>query len=133
MAVRIQYDPAQLLLWITFAGELDDAHLVRTFESAHRWTGQRNIRRGMLDGRALTLVSIPSETIRALAHRRPMLPQDSDRAIVTSQDFFFGLARMYQIMGGESRERLRICRTLEEAFEYLQIEQPKNLEHLEEF
>lgn len=133
MAVRFQYDPAQQLLCVTMTGELDDAQLLKMFQSSTKWTAQRSIRRGLLDGLGLTSVSVPSETIRALAHRSPMLPEDCDRAVVTSQDLFYGLARMYQILGGESRERLRVCRTLQEAYEYLQVEVPVSLEHLEEF
>lgn len=133
MAVHFQYDRAQQLLWITFEGDLDDPQLIRTYECALRLVPGLTIRRAMLDGRGLKSVDVTSAAIMKIAQLPPLVPEDSDRAILVDQTLPYGLARMYQILGGESRERLRVCRTLDEAYDYLKIEAPKQLENLDQF
>jgi hypothetical protein len=61
-----------------------------------------------------------------------MLPENSDRCIVVDQDYLYGMARMYQMLGGNSRERLNVVRTLQEAYEYLKIRPPTHLETIAE-
>lgn len=131
MSVRFEYDPRQELLLITFAGELGDSDLMQAYETARRCTSSLPVRRGLLNGLQVTGFSVSPEKVKALAHLPPMLPADSDRCIVVDQDFLFGMARMYQMLGGDTRDRLRICRNLHEAYEHLGIEAPQSLESIE--
>lgn len=133
MAVRFQYDRAQQVLWITFEGDLDDAQLTKTYEHGRKIVPRLELRGAMLDGRGLKSIDVTSAAIMRIAQMPPLVPEESDRAIVVDQTLAFGLARMYQILGGESRERLRVCRTLDEAYEYLKIEAPTQLEDLDQF
>ena len=131
MAARFEYDPAQELLLITFEADLGDAELFQAYQTARRCAESRTVRYGLLDGLKLTGFSVSPDRVKGMAHLPPMLPQESNRCIVVDQDFLFGMARMYQMLGGDSRERLRICRSLPEAYEYLGIQVPASLEAIE--
>jgi hypothetical protein len=128
MAARFQYDAKQELLLLTFEGELGDADLMQAYETARRCAAAMPVRRGLIDGRAVTTFSVSAEEVKTLAHLPPMLPATIDRCIVVEQDFLFGMARMYQMLGGDSRDRLRVCRNLQEAYEYLNIQPPQELQ-----
>jgi hypothetical protein len=132
MPVRFEYEAEQKLLLITFSGALLDADLVRVYQQSRDFAAEHVIARGILDGLRLTSFNVSSELVRSIAHQPPMLPEDSDRCIVVSQDYLYGMARMYQLMGGESRDRLRVVRTLDEAYQYLGIAPPTNLQAIEE-
>ena len=45
--------------------------------------------------------------------------------IVASKDLIFGMARMFSILGEESRPHLRVVHTMEEAYELLGIASPQ--------
>jgi hypothetical protein len=61
-----------------------------------------------------------------------MFPENTDRCVVVTHDALYGMARMYQMLGGESRDRLRVVRSLEEAYNYLHLQTPLQLETVEE-
>ncbi len=132
MAVLFQYDAAQQLFLVTFDGELRDAELRDAYRKTQQFATRFAIRRGILDGLNIRSFEASPETIRSLAHQAPMFPENTDRCVVVTHDALFGMARMYQMLGGESRERLRIVRTLQEAYDYLRLKTPLQLETLED-
>ena len=131
MAARFEYDPKLKLLLITFTGEVDDHDLVHAYRAGRKYALTHVIERGIVDGTQVAGFTVSPDLVKSLAHHPPMFPEESDRCIVVDQDYLFGMARMYQLLAGESRERLRITRTLQEAYEHLHIEAPSDLEIIE--
>lgn len=130
MAVSFQYDAAQQLLLVTFEGDLRDPELVQAHRTTRECASEYPVQRGIIDGLKVRLFEGSAETVRSLAHQPSMFPQDVDHCIVVQQDSLYGMARMYQLLGGESRERLRVVRTLQEAYDYLKIQAPANLKDI---
>jgi hypothetical protein len=130
--VRFEYDTVQQLLLITFDGELKDPDLVDAYRIARAVATKREIKRGVLDGTRVSSFSVSANAVKLLATQPPMLPENSDRCIVVEQDYLYGMARMYQMLGGDTRERLNVVHTLQEAFEYLKIQPPTHLELIAE-
>ncbi|ABF43374.1 hypothetical protein Acid345_4374 [Candidatus Koribacter versatilis Ellin345] len=131
MAARFEYDPESKLLLITFTGEVRDPDLVNAFRAARRLSMTHALERGILDGTQIASFNASPEIVKSLAEHPPMFPDDSDRCIVVNEDYLFGMARMYQMLGGESRDRLRIVRSMQEAYEYLNIVDPPRLQKIE--
>ncbi len=131
MAGHFEYDPELKLLVITFTGAVQDTDLVQAFRAARRIAATHALDRGILDGTQIESFSASSEIVKSLAEHPPMFPEESDRCIVVQGDYLFGMARMYQMLGGESRDRLRIVRSMQEAYEYLKIEAPSHLEAID--
>lgn len=132
MPLRFEYDTELQLLLLTFLGELRDSDLIQAYRKTHKFATENVVSRAILDGLSVTTFAVSPEIVHSIAHQPPMVPEDSDRCIVVSQDYLYGMARMYQLLGGESRERLRVVRTLEEAYQYLGIVPPTHLRALEE-
>lgn len=132
MAVRFEYDAKQQLLLITFDGELLDEQLVSSYRLARQIGLRHEIKCGIIDGTGIVSFNISPDTVKSLAQHPTMFPERSRRCIVVPQDFLFGMARMYQALGGETRDLLRVVRNLEEAYKYLDITAPTNLTLVEE-
>lgn len=128
MAVHLRYDAELELLLMEFEGDLADSDLTSAFKLLQGFAATHRIRRGVLDGTRVQHFAITAETVQRLAQTPTMFPADSDRCIVVRQDYLYGMARMYQMLGGDSRERLRVVRTLDEAYDHLKITPPKNLQ-----
>lgn len=131
MAVQFQYDAAQQLLLVVFEGNLRDADLVDVYRRTQEFAGRYTIQRGILDGLKINSFEASPEMIRSLAHQPTMFPEGADRCIVVDQDALYGMARMYQMLGGDSRDRLRVVRTLQEAYNYLHLQTPLQLDTIE--
>ena len=127
MAIRYEYDERVKLLLLTFTGEVHDRELLEAYRKAQQISATHVVERGLLDGRGVTSFAVSPETMKMLAHEPTMLPVNSDRCVVAEQDYLFGMTRMYQSLGGESRDRLRVVRTMQEAYEYLQVQPPLEL------
>lgn len=128
MPVVFQYDLSQEFLLITFDEEISDRDVARAYHRAQLCASKFSIKRGILDGLKVTSFAVTADFVKSLAHRPPMLPRESDRCIVVGQDFLYGMARMYQMLGGSSRDRLHVVRTLKEAYEHLRIVPPSSFE-----
>jgi hypothetical protein len=77
----------------------------------------------LVDGRGLTdWVPTSAETSVVAAH--DPFGKGARRAFVASQDVFFGMYRMYQILTDSSDIRVGVFRDIEEACEWLGIRVP---------
>jgi hypothetical protein len=74
---------------------------------------------GILDLTGVTVFDIDSQIIRELASYPPNIVDPILRAVVAPTDLLFGMSRMFQIIGSETREQLHIVRTLDEALTLL--------------
>ena len=128
MAVKLYHDAEQRLLLLTFDGELRDADLSEAYRRAAAFQRRVRVQRGILDGRGVDKFSISAERVKRMAIEPPMFDASLHRCIVVGQDFIYGMARMYQMLGGESREHLHVVRTIEEAYAKLGVKAPEKLE-----
>jgi hypothetical protein len=70
----------------------------------------------------VTAFDVDSQVIRRLALLPPNFPDPIFKAIVAPTDFLFGMMRMFQIAGSETRQQLQIVRTMNEALTLLSAE-----------
>ena len=131
MSVRFEYDDERKLLLVTFAGVLQDEELVRAYRTGQELQKTHEIALGVVDGTAVTSFSISTDLVKSLASRPPMFPELSDRYICVAQTVLYGMARMYQLLAGQSRERLRVVRTVEDAYNDLKIQPPQHLKPID--
>lgn len=131
MSVKFEYDPELKLLVVTCTGPLFDADLLGLFRKSQELGTRYPVQLAILDGIGVTEISLSSGLVQSLAHSPPMFSEESDRCVVAPQDYMYGMARMYQMLGGETRERLRVVRTMEQAYEHLGIEAPPRLQPIE--
>jgi hypothetical protein len=74
----------------------------------------------LFDCRHVTQVEVTGDFVHFIAMKSPFSSK-ARRAIVADKDFVYGLARMYQILKGDTQE-IRVFREMEEARRWLGIE-----------
>lgn len=77
---------------------------------------------GLVDMSDVIFIAVSARTIRELAMRPPAFPDpDVPRVIVAGSDEMFGLARMFDLQGTETRPNLHVVRTQKEALAVLGV------------
>lgn len=86
---------------------------------------------GIFDTSAVVFIAVSAETIRFLAMQPPAIPDpDILRVIVAGSSAMFGLARMFDLQGGDTRPNLHVVRSEKEAFAILGVRTAKFGGHL---
>jgi hypothetical protein len=82
--------------------------------------------RGIFDFSGVTSLEVSPQTIRELAELQPAVPDPSRvRVILAPSDSVFGLARMFQFEGEQTRPNLHVVRTLRAAWAVLGVQDPQ--------
>ena len=77
---------------------------------------------GIFDMSAVIFIAVSAQTIRELAMQPPACPDpDIPRVIVAGSDEMFGLARMFDLQGSQTRPNLHVVRTEREALAVLGV------------
>jgi hypothetical protein len=72
-------------------------------------------RGAIFDLSAVTSIQVTSAAMQELARMSPITDDPLPRFIVASSDLVYGLARMFQSYGGQTRQALHVVRTITEA------------------
>ena len=127
MPISFRLDPARHLRYATATGVLTDFDLLRTFAAlldAPDYDPSLDL---LFDGRGIEGLDVSTETVRKIAHQVALADTAiaegvrPKTAIVVPTDAAFGLARMYETYRAleSSRKQYLVCRTIEEAREWL--------------
>ena len=126
MAFRFEFDSANRILLLRVDGRLTDELLGELYKAIRKYSTATDARAGILDFSSVTEFAVSSEIIRQLAHQEPAMPDASrPRIVVAPQTHAFGLFRMFQLTREDSRPRLTIVHTMDEAFAALGVQSPQ--------
>ena len=125
MGLFFEFDAMNNVLRGSWTGPLTDEILLEGYSLGGRLLASRPSCRGINDLSGVTTFGVANETIRRLAEMPPVFGGASLGVIVASKDLIFGMARMFSILGEESRPHLRVVHTMEEAYELLGIASPQ--------
>lgn len=80
---------------------------------------------GILDMSGVVSFNVSAATVRQLAQLPPAIPDPNiPRVIVAGSNQMFGLARMFEIQGSDTRPNLHVVRTEKEALAILGVTAP---------
>jgi hypothetical protein len=130
MSYAFEFDPVIRLLKVSFEGDLDERTLVQASLKLRDVVPALKSAKGLSDFSLVTAVHIASERLHSLAQFKPAFPSDVPHAIVAPRDYIFGLARMFQAVGSETRPNLYVVRTEQEAYRLLGIADTPKYERL---
>ena len=126
MPISYRIVPSERLVSTKAEGTLTDADI---FDHKRRLAADSEFVPGMLelsDVRAVSELEVTPEGIRRFAAFDKSRSDSNDAhrlAIVASEDFIFGMARMYQIQApGDEDEAVGVFRTIEEARRWLGLD-----------
>jgi hypothetical protein len=112
---KLMIDPQAGMVYSTLFGDVAASDLMQHIASIRAHPDFDPSFNELVDATQLALINLSSEDVRAFAlQESPFLPS-SKRVLVASEDLTFGLARMFQVFGGEKRPNFDVVRTLAEA------------------
>jgi hypothetical protein len=119
MGCSVSIDPEKGIVYSTYFGDLD----VESVESQRRamladprFNPSFSEIIDMID---VTDVKCSVEDMRALASAESPFAREAKRAIIAPHDLTYGMARMFQILGQETRPNLVVVRTMKEAMQVI--------------
>ena len=126
MPYYLEFDPVNRILRGRFEGPVTDELLKEFYGVAGGYFERTGARAGITDLSAVTSLEVSPQTIRDLASAPPAI-QDRDlpRFIVAAAPGIFGMARMFELAGQDTRPNLHVVRTMKEVCLILGITDPK--------
>jgi len=116
MGSVFEFDFAHRVLLCSFRGHMTDDDLRDFHRDSTAYAQRMNPKAGIMDLSGVTSVHVSSFTVQQLAIAEPVMPDPSrPRFVVALSDTMYGMSRMYQLVGEQTRPRLEIVRTREEA------------------
>jgi len=126
MPYYFEFDPENRILRGRFEGRISDELLKEYYGLAGGYFERTGARSGITDFSAATSLDVSPQTIRDLASLPPViLDQELPRFIVAALPGIFGMARMFELAGQDTRPNLHVVRTMKEVCVILGIEDPK--------
>ncbi|HKM47216.1 MAG TPA: hypothetical protein VJX69_06490 [Terriglobales bacterium] len=125
MAFVIEFDARDNILRASLDGRVTDDILLDCYATMARYAASHAGCRGIADISGVTEFAVSIPAIKRLTKAPPAIPAPHMRVFVAPQAHVYGMARMFQILGEETRPNLHIVRTLDEAYRLLQVEAPE--------
>jgi hypothetical protein len=114
-----QFEDRYRILLVVAYGSVDEDELRELYFDIRRRKDEEHSLTGILDLTEVTFFNVNAGVICGLALLPPNFVDPTLRAVVAPTDFLFGMARMFQITGSDTRRGLLIVRTLSEALSAL--------------
>lgn len=132
MPYWFEYDSDHRILRSRGEGVMDEDELVRYHRSARLLLDRLQPRAAIMDLTKVTSLAVSPGAIRLLAAAPPVVADPRvPRFVVAPSPSVYGIARMYQQLGGETRPNLTIVHTVDEAYAALGVTAPQ-FERVEE-
>jgi hypothetical protein len=124
MSIRFEFDFANKILLARLDGRLTDESLEGLYRASRKYSIATDASAAIADFSSVTELAASSQIFRELARREPAVPDPTrrPRIFVTPQTEAFGLLRMFQIVGEDTRPLLSVVRTMDEALATLGIQ-----------
>ena len=126
MPYRFEFDSVNKMLLSRFEGRFTDEAAVEFYEAAWKYATATDASAGIVDFSPVTEFAVSSEILRQLARQKSDLPNAirRPRVVVAPQTHAFGLFRMFQIVGADTRPLLQVVHTMDEAYTALGVQSP---------
>jgi hypothetical protein len=112
---HFEFEDRYRILRAVAYGSMDGDELRQLYFEIRKRKDEEHSLTGILDLTRVTSFNVDSKVIRELALLPPNFSDPTLRAVVAPTDFLFGIARMFQITGSDTRKGLLIVRTMNEA------------------
>jgi hypothetical protein len=126
MPYCFEFDPENRILRGRFEGAVTDELLKEFYGVAGGYFERAGARASVTDFSAVTAFEVSPQTIRDLASLPPAIPdRDLPRFIVAPSPPIFGMARMFELGGQDTRPNLHVVRTMKQVCVILGITDTK--------
>jgi hypothetical protein len=126
MSRSFEFDSTNRILRCRVVGQVTNESMREYSRTIGKYEKLTAPRCAILDCTGVTSFEASTATVRELAQAPPALPDSSlPRFVVAPSAHIFGMARMFQSLGGYARPNLHIVHTLEEVWTFLGVAEPK--------
>ncbi len=122
MAVRFTIDVNQRLVVLTYYGEASDADLSQIASLIRSHPDFDPSFSEIVDLSGITAGTFSTSALANLERQASIFNLTSLHAIIAPQTHMFGLARMVQVLGEETRPDLMVVKTMDEARKFLRLD-----------
>lgn len=119
MPYHFEFDRKNRILLVVVTGAYDDELQLGINARIRAWATELKVTAGIGDLSAITSCTVSSAAVQVAAKESPPYEGQTPRYLVAPGDHVYGMSRMYQIVGDDSRAALHIVRTRAEALEAL--------------
>jgi hypothetical protein len=120
-----EFDTPNNTLRSSWEGRVTEEALLVSYSAGQRYAASHPPYRSILDFSSVTSFDVPTEALRTLGKRPPPSAAQMMFVIVAPGDLVYGLSRMFAVLGEETRPNLRVVRTMQEAYDLLEIDSPQ--------
>lgn len=126
MSVSLFFDERHQVLSARFGGTVTDDILLGSYRRVSSWMDTHGHCSAIADFNDATSFRVTANGIKQLASSSPLAPDSFKRIVVAPQDLVFGMGRMFEILGSNTRKKnVHVVRTAAEAYELLGINSPE--------
>ncbi|MGA8012504.1 MAG: hypothetical protein WB949_08770 [Candidatus Acidiferrales bacterium] len=126
MPYHFEFDATHRILRCHLGGRVIDEELKEFYGDAEKLAAQTDPLGGILDMSGVISFDASPDTIRELARSRPIMPNpDRPRVLIAPSPPVFGIARMFELQGQETRPNLHVVRSENEALAILGVRETK--------
>jgi hypothetical protein len=119
MPVSLTIHSDRRLVYSAFHGDVTEEEFLRHAETIKSHPNFDPSFSEIVDLRGVTELRASTETLRQMALRESVFYSDSKHVVIAAPGLVFRMARMFQNLAEETRPRLKVVKTPEEAFDYL--------------
>jgi hypothetical protein len=130
MGYVFDLDPTHHVLRITVTTTVTDAVFRDIYRALERHASQGGPYAAILDLSRVEAFPLSSDTIRTFAATAPAVPGERPRVVVASEPAVYGLSRMFELHRDSMGGQLHVVRSLDEAYELLEVSPEDFTEHL---
>jgi len=123
---RFDIDRTNRILRLGYIGQISDELIRKAYKATPKAVQQTDPRGMIIDLSDVTEFNVSTQTIHELADLKPTVKDPSvPRIIVAPTPYLFGMSRMFQILGGQTRPMLQVMNSVNEAYSELNLKEPK--------
>jgi hypothetical protein len=118
----VDFDATNNILRITMDGHITDSVALSCAKSVGRYAASHQGFRGIVDLSKVTKYDVSPEVIRQFARTPPNVSAEAYAlVIVAPREHPYGMSRMFQLLSETTRPNQHVVRTMDEAFDLLQV------------
>jgi hypothetical protein len=122
MGAFLSLDEAHRILTIRFEGIVTDDVLLHRYQQVRQWVAVHGYFPSISDFSDVASFEVTPVGVRELAAQSPLVPDGFLRVVVAPQDEVYGMTRMFEILGSETRNSVYVFHSLAEAYQLMGVE-----------
>jgi hypothetical protein len=125
MTSAFEFDPMNKVVCWRLQGDVTDDLFIESLGLCADILADTDPKAGIIDLSLVTAFRVSIDVIKRVANSEPIFPPSLIRVVVAPADHVYGMARMFSGLSQHTRSNSHVVRTINEAYELLEIKEPE--------